>query len=657
MAKLQMKRIRLLALRKDRKPLMEKLQRLGAVEIEAEEQPPDGFDRLDMDAQAQGFERSAQTARQALDYLKERLPEKQGLLAALSGRREVSEEELDAAAGKSTAVMKDCQRVLTIQRQLAEEAAERVRLRAAAAQLEAWEGLDVSFRFSGTRSTADFIGTLTGLFTLESLAAALAESNERLLFDGEVLSAAQEQTCVFLLCPKRQAAAMEQALRALGFARPAGASSQLPAEEKRRLEDKLTALRTREAEMARELEALAEKRRDMELVADYFTARADKYRAIGALGHSRHAFLLTGWIPAVDIPLVQRQLEALCPCVLETEDGDPEEAPVKLYNNAFAAPAESITEMYAMPLPSDIDPTPVVSFFYYLFFGMMLSDAGYGLLLVLGAAFLLRKCRPEEAMARNLRLFRNCGVSTILWGLVFGSFFGNAPETIAKTFFHIDWTMPKLIDPIPDAVMLLVLGVGLGFVQILTGMGVKFYMQWRAGDRLGAVFDTGFWMTALVGFALLAGGMALPAAAVLVKVGGGLAAVSLLGLVLTQGRKKKGPMKVLSGVASLYDVTSYVSDLMSYSRLMALGLTTGVMGMVFNLLGSMFGGGIAGLIPFAVIFLVGHTLNLGINALGAYVHTLRLQYVELFSKFYEGGGRAFQPFAYRSQYVRLHKEA
>ena len=151
MAKLQMKRIRLLALRKDRKPLMEKLQRLGAVEIEAEEQPPDGFDRLDMDAQAQGFERSAQTARQALDYLKERLPEKQGLLAALSGRREVSEEELDAAAGKSTAVMKDCQRVLTIQRQLAEEAAERVRLRAAAAQLEAWEGLDVSFRFSGTR--------------------------------------------------------------------------------------------------------------------------------------------------------------------------------------------------------------------------------------------------------------------------------------------------------------------------------------------------------------------------------------------------------------------------------------------------------------------------------------------------------------------------
>lgn len=162
MAKLQMKRIRLLALRKDRKPLMEKLQRLGAVEIEAEEQPPDGFDRLDMDAQAQGFERSAQTARQALDYLKERLPEKQGLLAALSGRREVSEEELDAAAGKSAAVMKDCQRVLTIQRQLAEEAAERVRLRAAAAQLEAWEGLDVSFRFSGTRSTAAFIAPCRG---------------------------------------------------------------------------------------------------------------------------------------------------------------------------------------------------------------------------------------------------------------------------------------------------------------------------------------------------------------------------------------------------------------------------------------------------------------------------------------------------------------
>lgn len=187
--------------------------------------------------------------------------------------------------------------MLTIQRQLAEEAAERVRLRAAAAQLEAWEGLDVSFRFSGTRSTAAFYWHPAGAVHAGKPGRRAGGKQREALFDGEVLSAAQEQTCVFLLCPKRQAAAMEQALRALGFARPAGASSQLPAEEKRRLEDKLTGLRTRETEMARELEALAEKRRDMELVADYFTARADKYRAIGALGHSRHAFLLTGWIP------------------------------------------------------------------------------------------------------------------------------------------------------------------------------------------------------------------------------------------------------------------------------------------------------------------------------------------------------------------------
>jgi hypothetical protein len=139
-------------------------------------------------------------------------------------------------------------------------------------------------------------------------------------------------------------------------------------------------------------------------------------------------------------------------------------------------------------------------------------------------------------------------------------------------------------------------------------------------------------------------------------VGAAIGAASLAGLVLTQGRKKKGPMKVLSGVASLYDVTGYVSDLMSYSRLMALGLTTGVMGMVFNLLGSMFGTGVLGAILFLLVFLVGHALNFGINALGAYVHTLRLQYVELFSKFYEGGGRPFRPFALRSKYIRIKED-
>ncbi len=656
MAKLTMKKIRLFALRKDRKQLMERLQRLGVLQIETVDRAEQGFAHEDMEAQAQGFERSAAVAGQALEVLQEELPEKKGLFASLSGRREVEMEAFAQVSVRSTEVLEDCQRVLALRRQQAEDAAELVRLRAARAQLEPWEALDIPVSFKGTRTTAAFIGTLPGTYSFVSLAEALAGADSELLFDGEVLSSSAEQTCVFLLAPRRQAETMETVLRGLGFSRPAGLAGRLPEVERAGLEKKREAVREAQRHTTQALCALAEKRRDMELVADYFTTRAEKYRAIGRLGHSRHTLLLEGYIPEADVPQLERELEAFGAAAWEVEEADPETAPVKLYNRAFARPAESLVEMYAMPLASDVDPTPVVSFFYYLFFGMMLSDAGYGLLLVVGASLLLHKCRPEPRMARNLELFRNCGISTIVWGLVFGSFFGNAPEIIASNFFHVNFTIPKLIDPIPDALLLLVLGVGLGFVQILAGLGIRFYMQWRLGDRWGAVFDTGFWMTALIGLATLAGGMAVPAIPWLSTAGAVVAIASFAGLVLTAGRKKKGPMKVLSGVASLYDITGYVSDLMSYSRLMALGLTTGVMAMVFNLLGSMFGDGPLGAVLFILVFAIGHTLNFGINVLGSYVHTLRLQYVELFSKFYEGGGRMFEPFAMRGRYVRIKPE-
>lgn len=277
--------------------------------------------------------------------------------------------------------------------------------------------------------------------------------------------------------------------------------------------------------------------------------------------------------------------------------------------------------MYALPLASDIDPTPVMSIFYYLFFGMMLSDAGYGLLLVLGSWFLIKKCRPEPGMRRNLQLFFCCGVATIFWGLAFGSFFGDAIPLISGTFFGHEVNLPRLLDPMTQAVELLVLSLVLGFLQIMVGMGCKFYVQWRSGDRWGAVFDTGFWMTGLAGIGLwLAGGMLTP---VLATVGMWTAILSALGLVLTAGRAKKGPMRFVSGLASLYDSTSYVSDLMSYSRLMALGLTTGAMASVFNKLGTIMGGGVGGVILMLIIFPVGHAISFGLNALGAYVHTIR----------------------------------
>ena len=279
--------------------------------------------------------------------------------------------------------------------------------------------------------------------------------------------------------------------------------------------------------------------------------------------------------------------------------------------------------------------------------------------MVVAIGIVLKVFKPDERMRDNLKLFQYCGVSTFFWGLIFGSIFGDAPASLYNYFTGANITMKDIlpwptIDPQKDALMLMIISIAFGLVHILVGMGCKFYICFKAKDYGGAFFDTGLWMLMLVGFAVLGVGMATTQ--VVFYIGAGIAIACAVGLVLTQGRKKKGFGKVIGGVASLYDITSYISDLLSYSRLLALGLTTGVMAQVFNMLSTMFGKSLMGVIFMFVILLVGHAINIGLNALGSYVHTMRLQYVEMFSKFYEGGGKEFEPFSLKSKYIKIQED-
>ena len=289
----------------------------------------------------------------------------------------------------------------------------------------------------------------------------------------------------------------------------------------------------------------------------------------------------------------------------------------------------------------------------------MFSDAGYGLLLVIGTAIGISVFKPDKQMRNNLKLFQYCGIATIFWGLVFGSIFGDAPAVFYKMFTGNEITMAQLLpwptlDTQKDALTIMILSIALGLVHILVGMSCKFYVCIRQKKYAEAFFDTGLWMTMLIGFAILAAGMVtLP---ILMTIGEIIAIASAVGLVLTQGRGKKGIFgKLMGGVASLYDITSYISDLLSYSRLLALGLTTGVMAQVFNMLSTLMGTNVVGIIFMIVIFIAGHAITIGLNALGSYVHTMRLQYVEMFSKFYEGGGKKFEPFSVNSKNFKIKK--
>ena len=548
--------------------------------------------------------------------------------------------------------------MIALKKEVTENRAEIVRIRANIAQLEPWRKLDIPFCTEGTEKTAVQIGSIPGEMTETELTERIAEADPKLLFCLELQYAAPEMTCFVLFTPAEQREAAEAALRQLAFAKPMGANRSLPAEKLARLEKERAELEARNEALAEKLSSYAPFRREIEDTYDYYAIRADKYETIGTLDHSEHTFVLLGYIPEGDLEKLEALATRIATCTVEAFDAD-EDAPVKLKNNRFASPAQSVVTMYSAPGHGDIDPTPILAFFFYLFFGMMFSDAGYGLLLTLGCWLLLKKMKPERRMRENLRLFLYCGISTTICGLIYGSFFGDAPAAFYNAFTGGSVTMADIlpwpiIDTQKQALPMMIVSVAFGLVHILVGMGCKFYIQWRDRQYLDAICDTGFWMLLLIGAAVgSAGVLGIPA---LGTVGIWTAIAAVIGILVTGGRKKKGFGKVIGGIASLYDITGYISDLLSYSRLLALGLTTGIMAQVFNMLSNMFGTSAWSIIPMALIFIIGHLITLGLNALGSYVHTMRLQYVEMFSKFYEGGGKEFKPFALNTKYITIQED-
>ncbi len=656
MAKLKCKLVNIYAPESELKPIMKRLQEMSVIDIETvacDEQTaacPAGYERRDTTVTADGYERTLNSVEEALSILNARFKEKTGLLSSFSGLPEVEAEEFYLDSARVEAARTLVGEIINDDRIIAEQKAEIVRLRTTADQMRPWESLDVPLSFSGTSKTAAFIGTVSGIYTLETLLEAISGHEPQLSCHAEIVGTDKDNTYIFLCCPKNQRDMAETALRMLSFSRPAQITSKTARDKIKSKLDRIDGCEKRIEECNDRLARAAGRRSELKIFADYCRMSLESSQTLGAVEHTRHTVLIRGYVAEIDIPYLVRHLEKEFTVVVEVDEADPKIAPVKLKNNFFAAPAETITTMYSLPSYTDIDPTPLTGFFYYLLFGMMLSDAGYGVLMVIGTLLGLKLLKPGPKMRQTLRMFLYCGISTVIWGLIFGSFFGDAIAVISENFFGKRVALPALLDPMNgDAVTLLIISLVIGFIQIIAGLAAKFVTALKNGDKADAFFDAGLWITLLLGIGILAVG--IMAVGSLTKVGAIVAIASAVGLILTQGRDKKGVMRIFSGIASLYDITGYVSDLLSFSRLMALGLTTAAMGAVFNLLGTLAGNGIIGVLLMIVMFVLGHALCFALNALGAYVHTLRLQYVELFSKFYEGGGRPFKAFSLKNKYV------
>ena len=473
------------------------------------------------------------------------------------------------------------------------------------------------------------------------------ESGEKAAAWTGLLSKDKEYSYNLVICLAGQEKQLVSALSDIGFSKisfpdlngTVEQNLEMLAERKEELADKREVLLK---QLAKYSEDLSEAEKAIDILSN--NARLTGVRE--KLLNTQSAFILQGWAPEDRVDEVGALLEKYGAFFCAEDPSDEDEPPIKLKNAKIIQPFEPVTEMFALPTYRGLDPNFMVAPFYFLFFGMMLSDAGYGLLLAIGGFLILKFTNIRGSLRNMVKMFAICGISTVVWGFLFGTFFGDAVGVIASTFFGSSLTLPPLwFDPVNDPITLLIVSFVVGFIHILVGLGLKMFMLIRDGHYFSAIFDVGCWMLLLIG---------IPVVLFSVPVGIALIAVGAVGLILTQGRDKKGILgKIIGGVGSLYGITGYMSDILSYSRILALGLSAGVIGSVFNKLGSLGGANIIGVILFIVIFAVGHLLNLALSTLGAYVHASRLQFIEFFSKFYESGGRKFDEFGIQLKYTEL----
>ncbi len=350
-------------------------------------------------------------------------------------------------------------------------------------------------------------------------------------------------------------------------------------------------------------------------------------------------FLMTGWVPAENADRLTAKISEISPstCIELRDPEESENPPIRLKNTRFASAFEPVVEGYSLPDYRGIDPTAVMAPFYACLFGMMVSDAGYGALMVLALPVFMkiRKIRFENA--KMLWLLTWGGVATVIWGLIYNTVFGFNPLPVS------------ILDSVNNSLPVMAVCVGMGAIHLFTGLGVGAYMNFKRHQPMAAFADQIAWATLLIGLGLLILGDPMK------KVGIALALASVLIILLFTKRGEKNPLKrITGGLGALYGITSWVSDLLSYMRLFGMGLATGVIGMVFNqLIGMVWDAGVIGKVLGAVLFVGCHGFNLAINALGAYVHSCRLQYIEFFGKFYEEGGKPFEPLDTKTKYVSI----
>lgn len=650
MAIVKMKRLRLMGMRSDRESLLHLLQKLGCVEVDepaidlsdpkwAAVAKPDGRDL------SSAKERSSQL-NHALNILKKYAPAKEGLFRI---RPQLTEKELFDPdfyrQGLETA-----QAIVEGERTLASLTAEQGKLLTQRATLAPWLPLDVPLELSGDESVSVIFGTIPAKADYAAMEAAVAQTSE--LTSLTYASADRDLQYFLLICHKDVEEACCEAMREFGFSRAnVRGWTGTAADNDWTLINQLAVVADKMDQAKEHIASFAPQRDALRRCVDRAVQDIAREEVKGHLVDTADTFFLEGWMPAKKEEELGAVLSSYAAAYELTDPEKGDVVPTLLDNPKWMRCINMVTEMYSLPAYNGIDPNPLIFFTYIFFFGFMFADVAYGLIIFAISLLVSKKFRPKGSMGYMFQLGQYLGLSTAFVGIFVGGFFGNALDVIYDVFLP-DVAMPAwmaafsnglIVNPVKDPMTVMVIAMVIGCFQLLFGQLVHIYMGFRDGEGVEALLDVVPWWVVFGGI-----GLVVATGNVWLLVAGAVC------LLLTQGRNKKGLLgKLFGGIVSWYDITSWLSDVLSYARLMALMLATSVIAQVFNTLGSLGGRTVAGVILFVVVFVVGHGFNIGVNLIGTYVHAARLHYLEFFGKFYKEGGVPFRPLAYNTKYVDI----
>lgn len=643
MAIVRTKPFLLVGISNNRKQILEKLQILKCSQIEEIK----NLKKIEVEKTIEEIEKTRKNIEAAIKIIKKNIHLKKinkNILKEIGKLKETEKikEELE----------KEAENIIAKNEKIKELEREIEKIKNKEMLLENYKSINVPLKSLETKNTKILFGEILGSFEEKELKEKLKEVVGLTYF--KIVKKTKAKTNLFLIIHKEILEKAKKILLQLSFVENKIETKTIPKEEIENFKKNVSEFEEQIKNLKEEIEEKSNILDSMKIYVDYLNSRQERYETIKKLAITKNTFILKGFLnPKFEEKLkdvITNKFSSHIEVYKEIED-----SPVFFSNNVFVSPVETITKTYSMPSSKDVDPNPIMSFFYYMFFGMMFSDAGYGLILSISTAFLLIFKKSTKDKKNFFRMFFFCGLATTFWGFMYGSFFGDLITTISKTYFNKTISLnPLFINTTKDPLLLLIFSISLGILQIVVGILIKTYSLIKQKNIKEAFFCNLNWALTLVGIGFLLSNSILK-----------IKNLNLVGIILLMvgttitlfcsGYSEKGIMKILKGVINLYGITSYISDILSYSRLMALGIATGVIANVVNILAIMGGKNLFGTILFILILIIGHSLNFSINILGAYVHTNRLQYVEFFSKFYTGGGKSFSPFAMHTKYFEFFK--